>query len=309
MKAPAPNDCLTPKRIGLIVFEDVTASHVTGAADAFSAAYLADGFGNRLPCYEVIPIAVNAEDCRSESGMVFRAQHTLRTAPVLDTIIIPGSARLPAADWRIKLAAWLVNRAPETRRLASICSGGFVLAETGLLDGREVATHWRLATPMAARFPALKVNFRKPIIRDGRFYTAAGVMGGMELALAMIEEDYGRYVALAVRQELMTFLGETDKRRAPVPNECSPGTSDAVERFAELVAWIMRHLHEDLSVDVLALRACMAPRYFSRSFKSVFGTPPASFVENLRLNEARRRLNRQGRNLRPVERTDAQIAA
>ncbi len=299
MNSTAASDCLTPKRIGLVVFENVIASHVTGAADAFGAAFLDDGFGNRLPCYEIVTIGLSGEYLRSDSGMVFRANKTLRNAPPCDTIIVPGSARLPSAEWRTKLAVWLLKQARRTRRLASICSGVYALAETGLLDGRKVATHWRFATGLAARFPALKVNYKTPVLRDGRFYTAAGVIGGMELALAMIEEDYGRYVALAVRRELMTFLNQ-EGSVAVLPGESAVGNSESVERFAEVVAWVMRNLQEDLSVEVLARRACMAPRYFSRAFKSVFGTSPAAFVENLRLNEARRRLARRRRSLRSV---------
>ena len=163
------------------------------------------------------------------------------------------------------------------------------MAPTGLLDGREVTTHWRFASDVARRFPKLRLDYGRPLVKDGPFYTSAGLTPAIDLSLALIEEDYGYHVALAVAQETMIPLTHRNGQHElpkPVAFDSQP-----TDRFAELIAWIMRNLHGDLSVDVLARRACMSRSHFNRAFKSVFGVTPAEFVENLRLNEARRRLS------------------
>ena len=289
---------MTPKTIGFLGFDQVTASHLTGPADAFAAAALDDGFGNRIPCYDVCTIAVSAQSFRSESGMIFQAEKTFQTAPSLDTIVVPGGRGLRHNDVNQKISDWILKRVAHTRRIASICTGIYGLAPTGLLDGRQVTTHWRVATDVARRFPKLRVDYKRLVIKDGPFYTSTGLTAGIDLSLALIEEDYGRHVALAAAQELVTPL----TRRDPEEESCAPANDESQpnDRFAELIAWIVRNLHTDLSVEVLARRACISPRHFSRAFKSVFGTSPAEFVENLRLNEARRRLSTRRKTVRSV---------
>jgi transcriptional regulator GlxA family with amidase domain len=197
-----------------------------------------------------------------------------------------------------KISDWILTRAPQTRRIASICTGIYGLAPTGLLNGREVTTHWRFASDVARRFPKLRVDHKKLFVKDGPFYTSAGLTAGIDLSLVLIEEDYGRHVALAVGQELVTHLTHRNgEKEFPRPLAID---SPPTDRFADLVAWIVRNLHQDLSVENLARRACMCPRHFSRAFKSVFGSPPAEFVENLRLNEVRRRLSTRRKTLQSV---------
>lgn len=289
---------MTPKRIGFLGFNHVIASHLTGPADAFTAAALDDGFGNRLPCYEVCTIGLNADPFSSESGMIFQTQKTLRTAPPLDTIVIPGGPGLRSAEVSQTISDWILKRFATTRRIASICTGIYGLAPTGLLDGRQVTTHWRVATDVARRFPKLRVDYKRLVVKDGPFYTSTGLTAGIDLSLALIEEDYGRQVAIAAAQELVTPL----VKRELGDGICEPSSYDSqpTDRFGELVAWIIRNLNADLSVEILARRACISQRHFSRSFKSVFGTSPSEFVENLRLNEARRRLSTRQKTLKSV---------
>jgi transcriptional regulator GlxA family with amidase domain len=288
---------MMPKRIGLLGFDGITALHLVGPADAFATAKLDDGFGNRLPCYEVWTIGLSVAPFQTESGMMLQARKTLRTAPPLDTIVIPGGPGLRQPQVNKQASDWILKRAPQTRRIASICSGIYGLAPTGLLDGREVTTHWRFARDVARKFPNLRVDHKRAFVKDGPFYTSTGLTAGIYLSLALIEEDYGRHVALGVEQELtdLTRRGTEEESFRPAAFDSQP-----TDRFAQLVVWIMRNLHEDLSVEVLARRACMSPRHFTRAFKSVFGTPPAEFVENLRLNEVRRRLSTPRKTLRSV---------
>jgi transcriptional regulator GlxA family with amidase domain len=151
---------------------------------------------------------------------------------------------------------------------------------------------------LSRRYPTLRINHKRRLVKDGPFYTAAGLTAGVDLALAMIEEDYGRQVVLAVNRELMTYLAP-----ATAPNESFPRReygSRPIDRFGDLVAWVMRNLDQSLTVDLLAKQAGMSPAHFTRAFKSVFGSSPGQFVENLRLNEARRRLSSRSQTLRSV---------
>lgn len=289
---------LAPKCIGLLGFENVTASHLAGPADAFAAAALDNGYGGRIPCYEVCTVGLTAAPFKAESGTIFKPQKTLRTAPEFDTIIIPGGSGLRQPEVNRAVSEWIRSRAERTRRIASVCTGIYGLAPTGLLDGRAVTTHWRFARDVAERFPKLRVDHKKQLIRDGCFYTSAGLTAGLDLSLMLIEEDYGQQVAFSLGRELVMYLAQRNVEAQPTDPLYFQDQS--MDRFARLVSWIVRNLSEDLSVDALARRACMCPRGFSRAFKSVFGSLPGAFVENLRLNEARRRLSTNRKTLQSV---------
>src|SRR5206468_5095716 len=186
----------------------------------------------------------------------------------------------------------------ETRRVVTIGGGIYGVAPTGLLDGREVTTHWRYANDVARCFSNLRVDPRRHLVKDGAFYTSSGASAAIDLSLALIEEDYGRHVSSVVAQEFVsapTNGNGQHKLSSPLVFDSQPA-----DRFAELIPWIMRNLHEDLSVNTLARRACMSPSHFNRAFKSVFGSAPAEFVETLRVNEARRRLSVPKRTLETI---------
>jgi transcriptional regulator GlxA family with amidase domain len=285
---------MNPKRIGIVGTDGVAALHLAGALDALLAAALDDGYGGRLPCYEVYSLGLTKEPFRTESGMMFMPQESLEHAPELDTIIVPGGRAWNHADAAAKVAPWLLKRMSQTRRIAAVCTGVYAVAATGLLDGREVTVHWRFATDLARRFPRLRIDHKKPLVKDGAFYTASGITAGINLSLALIEEDYGPHVARAVAREVTLQL-----QNAPAEPQ-QAGSNEPIDRFGDLVGWMVRNLHADLSVEALARRACMSPDHFSRAFKSVFGTPPSEFVENLRLNEAKRRLVTPGKTLNSV---------
>lgn len=287
---------MSPKTVGIIGFNGATASHLTGPSDAFAVAALENGFGGRIPCYRVCILGLTTASLTADSGLVFHPHKSLADAPGLDTIIVPGGSG--AREIAEPLAEWILSRAYETRRIASICTGIYALAPTGLLDGREVTTHWRWARDVARRHPGLRIDHRRRLVKDGPFYTSAGLTAGVDLALALIEEDYGQQVALSVRRDLMLYLGP-----ANLPNEhmqIQKYESQPIDRFGDLVAWMMRNLDQNLTIEALARQAGMCPAHFTRAFKSVFGATPGEFVENLRLNEARRRLSSRGKTLSSV---------
>lgn len=289
---------MTPKRIGLIGFDGVTALHISGPADVFAATTLDDGYGGHVRCYEVFIIGLTSAPFQSESGLSFTPDETIQTAPPLDTIIIPGGRGIRGGPVAAEISSWILGRVNQTRRLASICTGIYGLAPTGLLDRRKVTTHWRFARDVTRRFPALEVNHKVRLVRDGPFYTSTGLSAGVDLALTFVEDDYGPYVARAVHDELVMYLARLGTNGAS--GGLQEFESHPAERFGDLVGWIIRNLEGDLSVETLARRACMCPSHFTRSFKAVFGSAPAEFVENLRLNEARRRLAKRSRTLESV---------
>jgi len=286
---------MNPKRIGFLGFEGVAASELTRAADVLAAATLDGGYGNRISCYHVCTIGFTSECFHAESGIAFWPDRTLETVSKLDTIVISGGDGLRQSLINERIADWILARAKETRRVAAIGGGIYGVAPTGLLDGREVTTHWRYANDVARCFPNLRVDPKRQLVKDGAFYTSSGASAAIDLALALIEQDYGRHVASVVAREFVSApVNGNGQHELPNPLVFD---SQPADRFAELIPWIMRNLQKDLSVNSLARKVCMSPGHFNRAFKSVFGHTPAEFVETLRINEAKRRLTVPKRTL------------
>ena len=278
-----------PLRIGIVGFDQVDALDLVGPAEAFASALAHDAGGNQGSAYEVVILGLTNSHFVAESGIVFQPRTTLRAAPRLDTIIIPGGAGLRRADTNRAVARWIEDRAGKTRRVVSICTGIYALAASGLLDGRRVTTHWRFAADVTRRFPNLRVEPNALFIRDCNFYTSAGVTAGIDLTLALIEEDLGRKAALRVARDLVVYLkrpGGQDQYSEPLRFQTM-----ATDRLAELASWIATNPQCDLSIPILANRACLSQRHFVRRFKAAFGQSPGAFVQDRRLDEARRRLS------------------
>lgn len=257
--------------------------------EAFAAAAVAERQGGSRRCYEVVVLGLTNKTFTAESGLVIKPHRTIQAAPTLDTLIIPGGAGLRTSVINSAVSAWVRTRAGKIRRIASVCTGIYGLASTGLLDGRRVTTHWRFARDVAQRFSKLRVEPNSLFVKDGSFYTSAGITAGIDLSLELIEEDYGPSVALSVARELVVYLkrpGGQEQYSEPLQFQVR-----SKDQFADLAAWIASHLGQDLSVPILADRACLSPRHFSRRFKTVFGITPAALIERMRLDEARRRLS------------------
>jgi transcriptional regulator GlxA family with amidase domain len=289
---------MQPRRVGLLGFDGAMALDIVGPVDAFASATVEDKEDGPCPCYEVVLIGVSKRPFVSESGIFFKPHTTIRKAPALDTLVIPGGPGLRTPETQAIVAEWVKSRASTIRRVATVCTGVYGLAPTGLLDGRRVTTHWRFAGNFARQFPRLRVEANALYIKDGPFYTGAGVTAGIDLALALIEEDHGPSVALAVARELVVYLkraGGQEQYSEPLRFQ-----TRSADPLADLVAWIEDHLGADLSVEALAGKAHLCPRQFTRRFKDAFGTTPAAFVEDLRLRQARQRLSRAHRSVESV---------
>jgi transcriptional regulator GlxA family with amidase domain len=287
-----------PLRIGIIGYDGVQALDLVGPSDAFSIATVENEESKAQPCYEVLVLGLTGRPFRAESGLVLQPDFALRHAPAIDTLIIPGGKGIRLGNIGQPITKWVAARAGRIRRIASVCTGVYALAQTGLLDDRKVTTHWRFAADVARCYPKLQVDRDALFLRDGQFYTAGGITASVDLALALIEEDYGPRVALAVARELVVYLKRSGgQSQYSEPLEFQFNASD---RFADLATWMVGHLRSDLSLEALARRVCLSPRHFARRFKEVFGGTPADFVENLRLDEARRRLTEKTQTIESV---------
>lgn len=277
------------RTIGILGYEGVQALDLIGPADAFTIAdeqLRASSSGG----YEVRVLGVARKTFAAESGVLFKPHTNLEHAPPLDTVVIPGGNGLRLQPKIAHcISSWIKQNAARIRRVASVCTGIYALAPTGLIDGKPVTTHWRFAQDVAQRFPRLQVDANAIFIKSGKFYTTAGITAGIDLALALIEEDHGPGLALSIARELVIYLKRTGgQEQYSEPLQFQTRASD---RLADLVPWMTAHLRHDLSVEVLAQKACLSPRHFVRRFKQGFGANPGEFVETLRLDEARRRLS------------------
>jgi transcriptional regulator GlxA family with amidase domain len=278
---------MKPISVVILGFNGVAGLDLIGPLEAFAAAQL-----EKQKCYDAKIVGLTARTFTAESGVFFRPHAVLADKIDIDTLIVPGGPGLRNRAINARVASWIFKRAHRIRRIASVCTGIYGLAPTGLLDGRNVATHWRFTHDVARRFPKLKMDGDSLFRKDAKFYTSAGVTAGIDLALALIEEDFGTRVALAVARELVVFL----KRPGGQAQYSEPlqFQTEAADTFGDLVTWMCGHLQQDLTVEALARRACLCARHFSRRFTKAFRRTPAAFVEDLRLNEARRRLSANG---------------
>ena len=277
-----------PKRIGVLLFDGITALDVAGPMEAFASARVPGDERGTTRCYELFTIGLTNKEVLAESGLMLRPCTTLAECPRLDTIIIPGGLGLREGRTSKIVADWVKSRAATTRRIASVCTGIYGLAPTGLLDGKRVTTHWRFADDVSRKFPALKVDANALFLANGHLYTSAGITAGIDLCLALIEEDYGRPAALMVARDLVVFMkrpGGQEQYSEPLRFQF-----DSTDSTTVVAAHIRSHLNRDLSVNALASLAHLSYRQFSRRFKAAFHCSPAGYVEAVRLDEARTRL-------------------
>jgi transcriptional regulator GlxA family with amidase domain len=268
----------------ILGYDGVQTLDLAGPLDAFSAANAA-----KPQAYRVLTTSLDGRPFVSETGMRVTPDCALGEAGTLDTLIVPGGAGLRRApDVAQQVAAALERRAPQLRRIVSICTGIYGVAPTGLLDRRHATTHWRYAADVARRFPAIHLDADRIFVKDGPLYTSAGITAAIDLTLALIEEDHGPKLALHVARDLVVYLRRSGGQRQY--SEPLRFQVRASNRFAELSAWIPEHLDGDLSIATLAARIGLSPRQFSRRFTGEFGATPSQRIEALRLDAARDRL-------------------
>lgn len=265
-----------------VVFDGVEAIDIAGPASVFSKAEeLCPG------TYRLQIASPSGKTVLTNSGLSLADTIGFEQLPAqIDTLIVSGGdeSAVRAAIVEHKVGAWLARRAPRARRVASVCSGAFALAAAGLLDGRDATTHWRVCDQLQELRPQVRVQRERIYVRDGPVWTSAGVTTGIELALALVEDDLGHAVSMEIARTLALPMlrGAGQPQLSPALN----AQSAASPRMREVVAWIGTHLQEDLSVEALAERGQMSPRHFARAFVAEIGCTPARFVEQARVAAA-----------------------
>jgi len=238
--------------------------------------------------YTLRVVARGGESVTASSGLGLSVNALPRAGAPLDTLLVAGGPGVDAAAADPVLVKWIGQRAVKARRVASVCTGAFLLGASGILDGRRATTHWSYCADLARRFPAVHVESDPIYVRDGKVWTSAGVTSGIDLALALVEEDLGRTIALAAARYLVVFL----KRPGGQAQFSAALSLQTVEdKFGALHEWIARHLADDISLPVLARQAGMSERSFSRRYAEATGLTPIHAVERLRVEAARRLLS------------------
>jgi transcriptional regulator GlxA family with amidase domain len=279
------------RRIAMLAYPDVQMLDVMGPLEVFSrtSRWLRDNGKREDDAYSLEIVGLTRGVVRASSGLRLYADRRFdEVGRGLDTLLIAGGKGAERYRALAPLVRWIRRQARWVRRLASVCTGAFFLGEAGLLKGRRATTHWNWCGRLASRYPDVRVESDPIFVREGRIYTSAGVTAGMDLALAMVEEDQGRDVALAVARELVMFL-QRPGGQAQFSAQLSVQLAER-EPLRDLQAYILDHPRSDLTIETLAGRVGMSPRNFARVFGREVGMTPARFVTSARVETARRLL-------------------
>lgn len=275
---------MSPRSVALLALPDVQLLDVAGPLDVFAEANAQSG----RTVYSLAVVATEPGPITTSSGRRLLPDLVAPTDAAFDTLLVAGAPRIHEAAAGPGLLAWLNRTAARCRRYGSVCSGAFLLGQAGLLTGRRVTTHWAVADRLAARYPEARVEPDAICLFDGTLRTAAGVTAGLDLALALVEEDEGPEIARRVAAQLVMFF----KRGGGQMQFSRRGVSAPSGRSAlqEVQRWVAAHPAEDHGIERLAGRAGMSPRHFARLFRAETGLTPAAYVETVRIEAGRRLL-------------------
>ena len=270
------------QRVGFIVFDGVIMLDVSGPGEVLHQAVLA---GHP---YTPVLVSPRGGNVTTSSGLVLAGTTAAADTGPLDTLVVAGAARLTEPDLDEDLLAAVCRLSAGARRVASVCTGAFVLAELGLLDGRRVTTHWRHARTLAARYPQVQVEPDVIHVRDGRYITSAGITAGIDLALSLVEDDHGAGAARDIARELVVFMQRPGgQSQFSTALETPPARSSVIRSLTDTV-----HANPaaDHSLSTMARAASISPRHLTRLFQAELGTTPARWVERIRLGRAQQLL-------------------
>lgn len=297
-----PPTKLPPRHVVILATPTAQSLEVAGPVEVFSmVAYkLREAGRERLAGYSVEVVSATDDlTIRSSSGLTILAHRSWREMDRdIDTLLVAGGMEVWSGAGNPDLLQWIRERATRARRFGSICTGAFVLAQAGLLSGKRVTTHWYFCQQLQKDYPDAVVDSEPIFIQDGALYTSAGVTSGIDLALSLVEEDFGLDIALRIARALVLFL-----RRPAGQNQFSTalafqGSSRIPLR--ELPVYVLEHLRDPLTVEGLASRVSMSVRNFSRVFVEEFGVTPAVFVDKLRIQTARRLVEESSRSFEEI---------
>jgi transcriptional regulator GlxA family with amidase domain len=284
---------MAQRTVLVVLFDDVQSLDVTGPVEVFA------GADKHTPgTYRIRTASLDGAPVRTSGGLTLVPDGALADAPAPHTLLVPGGQGTRRPDPR--LPDWLREQGPRAERLVSVCTGAVLLAEAGLLDGRRATTHWAYCDKLARDHPAIEVDAEPIYVRDGHVSTSAGVTSGIDLALALVEEDLGRDVALTVARHLVVFLRRPGNQ-AQFSAQLAAQTAQR-EPLREVQRWISEHPADHLTVESLAERARLSPRHFARAFLAETGMTPGRYVDRVRLEHARRLLEDTGDGVEEISR-------
>jgi transcriptional regulator GlxA family with amidase domain len=278
----------------ICLFDNMQSLDATGPLEVFAGV-------NRYwgsPAYTITTASVGGRQVRTSSGLNIQPDADLLAQPAPQTLVVPGGQGTREPD--PELVGWVRTIGSTARRVTSVCTGSFILAEAGVLDGRRATTHWAACETFARRFPLVELDPEPIFVRDGHVATSAGVTSGIDLALALVEDDHGREVALTIARHLVMFL-----RRPANQLQFSEQLSAQLahrEPIRDVQQWVVDNPGDDLSVETLARRANLSPRQFARAFTDEVGVTPGKYVGRVRLETARRLLEDTGDGVEEIAR-------
>ena len=290
-----------PHRVVMLGFPQAQVLDITGPLEVFArtARWLVEHRRARSPAYLTEFVAARAGPVAMSNGLGLVATRRYADVRDADTLLVAGGIGWEAAAKDRPMLDWLAGQAKRVQRLGSICNGAMLLAAAGLLDGRPATTHWAYLDRLAALAPKARIDRDALYVQTGNIYTSAGVTAGMDLALALVEQDQGKAVALAVAQELVLFLKRPGGQSQFSRHLAAQKRDDL---FGELELWMLENSRADLSVESLARRMSMSPRHFARQFRARLGTSPGAYVRRQRVEQARRRIEEGASRLKQVAR-------
>lgn len=292
--ARIPDKVLTPRNIAVLAVDDCQVLDVTGPLQVFATANVLLGSNSYNPGI----LALRPEPVQTNCGIQLLPHWDLTTPlPALDTLLLAGGRGVFSQLENRELIDWLARQPAEVRRLGSVCTGAFLLAEAGLAVGRRLTTHWRSASTLARRYPGVKVDDDAIWLHDGGLYSSAGVTAGMDLALALVEEDHGAELAQSIARELVVFRQREGGQAVPETGQRCPELPKPVQR---VVDHIQEHCTQPQSLDDLAQRAGISSRHLSRLFVQALEQTPMQYLEDTRLQRAQQWLEQSERSLTDI---------
>lgn len=288
---------MQPRHVVILCYPQVNVVDVAGPLQVFTSAnqWLES---QELPTYRCRVMSLTGGSITSSSGLPLLTESLATAGSDIDTLIVPGGPQFQSAETQA-LVPWVASQAATVRRLCSVCTGAFILAASGVLDGRRAVTHWMYAELLQSRFPRIQVEIDPIYINQGNIWTSAGVTSGIDMTLALVEEDCGHTVSIHAARQMVVYLKRPGgQSQFSVPLNAQSTATGGV--FGTLHAWLNEHLHEKLTVERLADQVCMSPRTFARRYTAAVGQTPARTLERMRVEAACRLLEGGGTGLKRI---------
>ncbi|WP_457337392.1 GlxA family transcriptional regulator [Rhizobacter sp. P5_C2] len=305
-----PKEDALAHKVLIVAFAPAQLLDVVGPLEVFAGANGVAARAGRAPPYAIEVAAPQAGPLATTSGVPLLATAlSARRSRSPDTLLLSGGPGARAAVADPALVHRLAVLAERTPRVGSICTGAYTLAATGLLDGRRATTHWAHFEDFAALFPRVEIDREALFVADGKYHTSAGISAGIDSALALVESDLGRAIALEVAQALVVYLKRPGGQSQFSVRLADGAAADGSEQIASLVRWMAAHPRGDLSVEALAERMAMSGRTFARHFAAVMRTSPAKYVQALRIDIARRMLTGSDHSIERVAQHSGFVSA